>query len=119
MDNPRYYEDFNWSDVPVEKILGKADLFLAIIPKDVKSILDLGCGNGIITNHLAGYYDITGADRSVAALKTVRTKKVQCNCNDLPFADNSFDLVLSSEMLEHLENRVFTETISEIKRVSR
>lgn len=119
MDNPRYYEDFNWSDVPAEKILEKADLFLAIIPKDVKSILDLGCGNGIITNYLADYFDITGADRSAAALEMVRTKKMQCNCNELPFDDNSFDLVLSSEMLEHLESKVLMETISEIKRVSR
>jgi len=118
MDNPRYYEDFNWAEVPAEKVLEKANLFLKIIPKDVKTILDLGCGNGIITNYLADYFEVTGADRSTAALEMVRTQKVQCNCNDLPLNNNSFDLVLSSEMLEHLEDEILRDTVSEIKRVA-
>lgn len=119
MDNPLYYEDFDWAEMPGEKILEKANLFLSLIPEDVKTILDLGCGNGIITNHLASKFDMTGADRSASALKMVKTKKVQCNCNDLPFTEASFDLVLSSEMLEHLEDTVYQETISEIKRVAK
>jgi SAM-dependent methyltransferase len=119
MDNPTFYEEFDWSEMPGDKILEKADLFLSLIPADVKTILDLGCGNGIITNHLAQKYDVTGADRSAAALEFVKTKKVQCNCNELPFEDNAFDLVLSSEMLEHLEDDVYLETIAEIQRVAK
>ncbi|MBE0664056.1 MAG: class I SAM-dependent methyltransferase [Bacteroidales bacterium] len=119
MDNPLYYEDFAWAELQDEKIQEKANLFLSLIPRDVKTILDLGCGNGIITNILAEHFDVTGADRSVAALKMVKTKKVQCNCNDLPFADGAFDMVLSSEMLEHLEENVYQETIAEIRRVAR
>lgn len=119
MDNPLYYENFDWENVPVGKILEKANLFLSLIPKDVNSVLDLGCGNGIITNHLASHFDVTGADRSAAALEMVQTKKVLCNCNELPFENGSFDMVLSSEMLEHLEDQVFLETVAEMKRVAR
>jgi len=88
------------------------------IPDDVETILDAGCGNGTITNHLYGY-DITAADRSEEALKYVKHRAVQAEIEHLPFADDSFDLVLCSDVLEHLPNDIYEQALSELKRVAR
>ena len=53
MDNPKYYEEFDWAEMPEKHILEKVKLFFELIPEDVNTILDLSCGNGIITNQLA------------------------------------------------------------------
>jgi len=119
MDNAEYYEAFNWeneafsnSDVRIQKIL-------SFIPKEAKTIIDIGCGNGVITNALANYYDVTGVDRSHKALSYVKTKKIQASCDSIPVENNSFDVVFSSELLEHLEDDLFFKTISEFKRISK
>ena len=64
-DNLAYYEQFNWKglklnsrrQIKVQKILG-------MIPPDVRTIIDIGCGDGTITNRLAEKFDVTGVDRS-------------------------------------------------------
>jgi SAM-dependent methyltransferase len=119
MDNPEFYEQFDWANMSDKHIAEKAKLFLSVIPADVKTILDVGCGNGAITNFLASHFEVTGVDRSAEALKFVKTSKIQCSCDDMPFRANSFDLVLSSEMLEHLEDKIYSNTINEIRRVSK
>ena len=88
------------------------------IPEDVHSILDVGCGNGIICNALAQDYDVTGIDISETALKAVSTKKIQCSATDIPLPDGSFDLVFSSEMLEHLTEAELKQAVAEMKRIS-
>lgn len=104
-DDPNYMEKIN--------------IFLEIIPDDTETILDVGCGNGAITNILSKRYNVVGFDRSKEALKHVNTKTVQGSCDNLPFEDNAFDMVLCSEVLEHLPTDILNKTVSEIKRVSK
>ena len=89
------------------------------IPDEVRTILDVGCGDGALTNRLAEDWDVTGVDMSAVALEYVTTAAVQASVTDLPFADRSFDLVLSSEMLEHLSPDDYRRAISEMSRVTR
>ena len=90
-----------------------------MMPGTVRTILDVGCGDGALTVRLAEEWDVTGADMSAVALEHVKTAAVQASATDLPFADGSFDLVLSSEMLEHLSPGDYGRAISEMSRVTR
>ena len=119
MENKQVYEELNWEDLTSEVLQKKTLKIISMIPDDVKTILDVGCGNGAITNILNEKFDVTAVDRSKKALSFVQCKKVNASSDELPFADNSFDMVFSSELLEHLEEDVLNKTISEIQRVTR
>ncbi len=120
-----YYEfDRFWNpeftplgDTDVQRIEEIANL----VPADVESILDAGCGNGMFCNHVSRNRpteQVVGLDRSKAALKYVATRKVQASITELPFEAKSFDCVTSLEVLEHLPLDVFERAKSELSRVA-
>jgi len=83
-------------------------------------ILDVGCGEGRhIFGSLHTYTDVycIGIDQDIASLSkckegldffkeldTASTVFMQGSVYNLPFENNSFDLVICSEVLEHLDN---------------
>lgn len=89
------------------------------LPTDVRSVLDAGCGNGVLTNLLDGQTSVVGIDRSYAALQWVSSSKCQGDLVELPFADNTFDAVVSTEVLEHLPTPLFAQVLDEMVRVTR
>lgn len=103
---------------PENQVQMRLDKTLEMIPKGVSTILDVGCGNGIITNALAGDYDVTGIDPSPAALEHVLGKKALAPVEAIPFPDNSFDLVCCNQVLEHLDDNALQAGVSELKRVA-
>lgn len=119
MDNKEFYEKYDWDGLKEAHLKGKINRLLDIIPYDVSTIIDIGCGNGAITNVIGEKYDVTAVDRSANALKNVKTKKVRASSDSIPFEDDSFDMVFSSELLEHLPNETLNETISEFKRLTK
>ncbi len=119
-DNKKCYEIAdNWEVFQVDDHLqSKIDLVEELMPEDVKTILDVGCGNGLITNSLGRKYQIWGLDRSFAALQQVQGPKVQGQADALPLPNDSVDLVFSSEMLEHLDDTLLSAAIREMQRVA-
>ena len=89
----------------------------ALVPEDAFSIVDIGCGDGTLINQLKKNV-VVGVDFSRTALKKVRTLKVLTNVSHLPFRDHSFDCVICTGLLEHLDNGVHKNAIMEIQRVS-
>ena len=87
-----------------------------LIPRDVRTILDAGCGNGAITNALQKDYDIVGLDISEAALRHVTAPKMRGSVTQLPFEDGQFDLCMCHEVLEHLSPQEQDQAIKELKR---
>ena len=119
MDSKQVYEDFNWADFKFDSLKSKVTKVLENIPSGVDSILDVGCGNGLITNMLSQKYEVTAVDRSQNALKFVKCNKLQSSADNIPLPDNYADMVFSSELLEHLPEDVLKGTVAEIKRLSR
>jgi SAM-dependent methyltransferase len=92
---------------------------LDLIPSGVVSVLDVGCNEGSILASLVKYFYTCGIDISFDALKKVQTNCILASIADLPFLEKSFDLLICTEVLEHLLGDVYTKAISEIQRVAR
>lgn len=107
-----------WERAAVAEQVAVADDLLALIPKDVATILDAGCGNGVVTNRLTGRWNVTGCDLSEEALRHVGAPSLVADLSCLPFADRQFDLVLSSDVLEHVPAPVYRQTLAELGRVA-
>ncbi len=120
-ENAHFLHEELWQDYdPGGNIMRyKVPMVLQNIPEDVQRIIDVGCGNGIITNVLNEKYQVVGADLSAEALKQVKGERLQCSCDALPVEDNSFDMVFSSQLIEHLPDDTLKATLGEFKRVAR
>ena len=95
-----------------------------VIPSDVRTVVDLGCGNGAFVNGLLGqcsgrFGRVVGLDSSQEALRHVKAEAAQGSIAELPFEDESFDLVTCMETLEHLSQADFQRAVDEMQRVSR
>jgi 2-polyprenyl-6-hydroxyphenyl methylase / 3-demethylubiquinone-9 3-methyltransferase len=75
------------------------------------TVLDIGCGAGLLTNALAKVgHTVSGIDLSPSSLTIAKkydetnsvTYKV-ANAYSLPFEDQSFDVVCAMDVLEHVE----------------
>ena len=73
MDNIHYYDLFNWQAIDNSHVKPIIRALEEVIPGDVRNIIDIGCGNGLITSHLSSKYEILGVDRSEAALSHLKT----------------------------------------------
>jgi 2-polyprenyl-3-methyl-5-hydroxy-6-metoxy-1,4-benzoquinol methylase len=84
-------------------------VFIELVKKleGVRSICDLGCGNGHISGRLAAAgYQVTGVDASASGIQIARRAypKVQFieALIDRDLRSGNFDLVVSSDVIEHL-----------------
>ena len=88
------------------------DFVIRFAPKDSK-ILDLGCGNGISSRLLhQANFDVVGTDISPLFLQDARNweslhdgpklRYQVCDVLELPFEDESYDVICSNELIEHL-----------------
>lgn len=91
------------------------------------TVLDLGAGDGALGREIELFarargrdWRVTSIDSSVDSL-TLGTggRRVAGNVCALPFADDSFDVVLASQMTHHLTDREAVRHFAEAWRVSR
>ena len=92
-----------------------------------ESILDVGCGEGILTERWAwalGDRPVVGIDLEDSKLQAEWATRQRPNlsframpASDLPFADGEFDLAAAIEVLEHVPDP--ERTVAEMARVAR
>jgi ubiquinone/menaquinone biosynthesis C-methylase UbiE len=120
-----YYEaESFWSEGQLmdEKNLLRIRTTAGLIPENVKTLLDVGCGNGVFLNWMLSQnlpIELTGTDRSATALKYVKSNKVESDITQLPFGDGSFDCVTCLEVIEHLPVTVYSTALAELCRVAK
>lgn len=120
----QYYEKEEfWREERLdEKNRKRIEHVYGLIPYDVRSIADVGCGNGVFINYVASqsrkFERLIGVDRSKKALSFVKTDKLECDIDQIPFKDGDYDLVVCFEVLEHLPLSVFNKALTELCRIS-
>lgn len=97
----------------------------SIILKNDLSILDFGCGSGKSVCELKSLgYHAFGCDVAFKNDDAVDTNElhdentirlISFDPYSIPFEDNTFDLIISNQVFEHVQN--YEETISELHRV--
>ena len=92
------------------------------LPLSAQRVLEVGCGEGRQLTAIGSRYptaDLVGLDlpdvELTEAWDGVESAMVQASALTLPFADNSFDLVMAIEVLEHLPDP--EQAMREIARV--
>jgi SAM-dependent methyltransferase len=90
-----------------------------------RRILDAGCGTGFNLAHFArvGSSTVFGLDLSAAALHNVRKRGFNTVCqasiDDIPFASDSFDLIVTFDVLCQVDDPAGQKSLEEIRRVLR
>lgn len=103
--------------------LGQENLVKAILdfmPGDVCNVLDVGCGDGKITGRIAesARKEVVGLDSSPEALSRCKFKTVIGDSTAISYPDDAFDMVMTTDMLEHLPASIEERSWSELFRVA-
>jgi ubiquinone/menaquinone biosynthesis C-methylase UbiE len=119
-----YYEEL-WGRLPDPVQPPDLGLRLNFLRGEARSgdrVLDLGCGDGAFTAELAAVAaEVVGVDVAEAALRRARARhrllefRLVGIDGPLPFDDNAFELVWSSEVIEHVADTA--RWLSEVRRV--
>lgn len=101
---------------------------MTVLAEKEQSYLDLGCGRGkwgylLKTSHKPPSH-VVGGDLDVECIRYVKSHRVYDDLvmfdgRHLPFRDESFDVVLASEVLEHMKKSDGYCLLSEAERVAR
>jgi len=104
--------------------VGRRNLAVGLLrkyAKDSKTVLDLGCGTGVVLRELKTWTNPVGLDMSALALGFCRERGlerlVQGDGQQLPLADNSVDAVIGLDIYEHIpdDNQAFRESMRVLK----
>lgn len=89
------------------------------------NLIDVGYGDGLRTIRIADYFNIDmsrvyGIDNEVSYIEACRnsfnTQKVDLECQNTPYSNDTFDLVICNQVLEHLKN--YKRAINELIRIT-
>ena len=91
-----------------------------LMPQKGDTLLDVGCGSGISTRFWG--VEAVGIDPSSKLIEMAKAKKDGCSysvgkAESLPFADDSFDVVVSLTAIQNFED--VRKGLEEIKRVGK
>ena len=117
----------NISKHPIDKTCLEREILNQVLAFDGKNILELGCGKAKLTRIIA----TEGKDRRVTATEVDKIQHqnnlqikdlpnvdfVFAGSEDLPFADNCFDIIMLFKSLHHVPMESMDAALQEIARV--
>jgi len=123
-------DDYSTTDNPIEVPMQKQSYFTALNEyiRDGDKVLDVGCGVGygmtILSIKAAEVYGVDVDEKAIEYIRSYllgrnpRLKQVKVyNGKKLPFADNSFDVITTIEVIEHVLD--YDAYIDELLRVAK
>lgn len=119
-----YYEsDSFWGGNMVQDEANqlRIQLTLNMLTNDIKSLIDVGCGNGVFIHKVQEHnplIDITGVDRSNTALKYVKAAIVNSSLENIPLETKAYDCVTCLQVIEHLPVNIYEKGLDELARLS-
>ena len=110
----------------VERVIKRAEKLLSLVNvEEGQNLLEVGCGNGAVSKHIAKKYrlNVTGIDvdpeqiqlaqENIDNISNIRFLRV--DATNLPFPDDDFDIVLSFGVTHHISN--WLDALEEMRRV--
>lgn len=99
----------------------RRELFRRYVGGPGRRVLDLGCRDGALSATYAEGNEIVGVDADREALAEAEQLGIETHWADLddslPFGDESFDVVVAGELLEHLRDP--RRVVADVRRVLR
>ncbi len=123
-DRSHGYGGFNYNSRFWQPVVPTFQSFYNLTSRS--SLLDVGCAKGFMMHDFAELIPgitVKGIDISQYAIETaiddMKPYVQVANAIELPFADNSFDLVISITTVHNLDRSECIQSLKEIERVSR
>lgn len=125
MDTRSYYDEFShWYERDrgrgYHQMIDDLELRLAMPRAERRRVLEVGCGTGLILEHVAKVATVArGIDLSPGMLEKAREKGLdvrEASATELPFEDASFDLCYSFKVLAHVPD--IAKALDEMARVT-
>lgn len=118
--NPAERENIIYSKGKKNELSKEEFLMFELLKDKQGSLLDVGCGEGTISNILIEKgFDVVGIDFSNVAVEKAKGQGVKAMVvdvdNGIPFDENKFDVVWMGDILEHVFDPIFL--LAEAKRV--
>ena len=97
----------------------RSDDLMRLVPDSGIHVLDVGARDGHFSTLLADrFHQVTALDLETPKISSPRVTCVQGDVTQLQFADNTFDLVFCTEVLEHIRPEQLGVACRELARVS-
>ncbi|MFH1839695.1 MAG: class I SAM-dependent methyltransferase [Nanoarchaeota archaeon] len=111
-----YYDEISsgYNELHKEEQLKKIKIIIKELNITNEMVLDVGCGTAFYSDL---FKDYTGIDNSEGMLEKANSNVILGNAEELPFEDDSFDIVISVTALHNVKG--FKKAIKEMERVSK
>lgn len=114
-----YLKLFEKQKLSMEHMDNATATLLLTLPCDADTIADIGAGPGLVNQFIPYYYDVLAVDLNEKILKQNSRKTCIGDVLDLPLEDQSVDMTITCDVLEHIEPEKINQAVCELQRVSR
>ena len=92
----------------------QVDLVTSHVGSPADKILEIGVGNGLVSDHLKKM----GLSVTTCDFDETLKPDIVADIRELPFPDNGFDVVMAFEVLEHIPFKDVPKALTELRRIS-